>query len=130
MTALFDFLNSINHSKEDLIRNDPDCVKDYNPFIINRGLSMNLDTILYCNEMNLRPGLDKQQQYDFLRLSVPKRKRYAKWAKKDTSSEDIEAIKSYYKYSSGRAVEALELLTADMINIIKGELDPGGRRNR
>ena len=43
----FDFLNEINQGKKDLMADDIDqqVEKQYNPFIINRGLSYFLDTI-------------------------------------------------------------------------------------
>lgn len=126
MTTLFDFLNSINHTKEDLFANDSECVKDYVPFLVNRGLSMSYDTIMYANEMNLRPNIDKQRHYDFLRVAIPKRKRYNKWAKKDTLSDDVLLVSQYYKYNKEQAVKALSLLNEEQLNIIRHKMDIGG----
>ena len=50
----FDFINQINHGKTNLIDEKPELEKEYKPFIINRGLSFNHDTVLYANEMNFR----------------------------------------------------------------------------
>ena len=126
MTTLFDFLNSINHTKEDLFANDSECVKDYVPFLVNRGLSMSYDTIMYANEMNLRPNIDKQRHYDFLRVAIPKRKRYNKWAKKDTLSDDVLLVSQYYKYNKEQAVKALSLLNEEQLTIIRHKMDIGG----
>ena len=126
MTTLFDFLNSINHTKEDLFANDSECVKDYVPFLVNRGLSMSYDTIMYANEMNLRPNIDKQRHYDFLRVAIPKRKRYNKWAKKDTLSNDVLLVSQYYKYNKEQAVKALSLLNEEQLDIIRHKMDIGG----
>ena len=38
MTELKDWLNSINFNKNNLIEEDPDCIRDYPPYIINRCL--------------------------------------------------------------------------------------------
>lgn len=126
MTTLFDFLNSINHTKEDLFANDSECVKDYVPFLVNRGLSMSYDTIMYANEMNLRPNIDKQWHYDFLRVAIPKRKRYNKWAKKDALSDDVLLVSQHYKYNKEQAVKALSLLNEEQLNIIRHKMDIGG----
>ena len=62
---LKDWLNSINLSKSNLIDENPDCERDYAPFVINKCLSGQLDSVLYANEMNKHHQLDKRMQYDF-----------------------------------------------------------------
>ena len=49
----FDFVNSINYSKEDLIV-DERTEKEYNPFIVNRAMGFGPDTVIAGNEMNSR----------------------------------------------------------------------------
>ena len=92
----FDFANSINHTKEDLIV-DERTEKEYNPFIVNRAMGFGKDTIIAGNEMNARPHLDNKLQYDFLRSVVRKAKRYNKWLKAE--EENIEAIQEFFGYS-------------------------------
>ena len=87
----FDYLNSINLTKSDIMEDDI-AEKAYNSFMINRGLSYFNDTVLMANEMNLYSHLDKKLQYHFLINIVRKRKRFSKWAKPETES-DIEAVK-------------------------------------
>ena len=77
MTELKDWLNSVNFTKDDLIDDDPDTIKNYPPYIVNRCLSGHLDTVLYANEMNLHPNLDKDMQYQFYLNSLRKRKRFS-----------------------------------------------------
>lgn len=56
---LGDWLKSINQTKDDLSKSDdPDVMKSYPPFIINRSLSYFEDTIFFANEMNQYPDLD------------------------------------------------------------------------
>ena len=52
MTELKDWLNSINFNKENLIEEDPSTIRDYAPYIINRCLSGNIDSILFAYEIN------------------------------------------------------------------------------
>jgi len=77
----FDFLNSINDTKIDLFK-DPQAIKDYKAFMVNRGLSYFADTIMYANEMNRYYDLDNEMQFDFLLHSVPKKRRFSKWVKR------------------------------------------------
>ena len=53
---LKDWLNSINVGKNNLIDENPDCERDYAPFVINKCLSGQLDSVLYANEMNKHPS--------------------------------------------------------------------------
>lgn len=122
----FDFVNAINFGKQDLFE-DPQAEKDYVPFIINRALSYFPDTILYANAMNVNNTAAKQWQFDFLRNSIPKRKRFSKWAKKESHSSDIAAVSEFYKYSLEKASEVISLLSTEQIEFIKQQMDKGGK---
>ena len=124
---LKDWLNSINFTKENLIEEDPDLIKEYPPFIINRCLSGHLDAIMFANEMNKYPNLDKDLQYHFYLNTLRKKKRFSPWLRKDKVT-DLEIIKQYYGYSNEKALQALKILTLDQINFIKQRLDIGGIR--
>jgi len=122
----FDYLNSINLTKKDIMIDD-DCEKAYNSFMVNRGLSYFQDTIIIANEMNRHHQLDSKLQYQFLINMIRKRKRFSKWAKAQKES-DIDAVKEYYGYSNEKARQALTLLSPDQITIIKNKVSKGGRR--
>jgi len=124
---LKDWLNSINQSKKNIMDEDSSSKKDYAPYIINRCLSGTIDTLMYSNEMNKNPSLDKKLQYDFLINTVRTRKRYSPWIKKD-SIKDLEVVKSYYGYSNEKAKQALKILTQEQIKFIKLKLETGGRK--
>ena len=65
----FDYLNSINDTKKDIMIDDLG-EKDYNAFMVNRGLSYYNDTVIYANEMNKHAHADSRMQYDFLRAII------------------------------------------------------------
>ena len=123
---LKDWLNSINFTKENLI-DDPTVVKDYPPYIINRCLSGHLDCVLFANEMNRYPNLDKDMQYSFYLNTLRKKKRFSPWLRKEKVT-DLEIIKQYYGYSNEKASNALKILTPEQINFIKQRLDIGGTK--
>tara|TARA_B100001287_G_scaffold248974_1_gene228513 strand:+ start:20 stop:403 length:384 start_codon:yes stop_codon:yes gene_type:complete len=127
MAELKDWLNSVNFTKENLIEEDPDAIKEYPPYIVNRCLSGHLDTIMFANEMNKFPNLDKDLQYSFYLNTLRKKKRFSPWLRKDKVT-DLEIIKQYYGYSNEKALQALKILTPDQINFIKQRLDIGGIR--
>lgn len=118
---LKDWLNSIYQTKDDLTEN----IKDYPPFIINRLLSGNIDTVLFANELNERYTMDKDMQYKFLLHSIPKKKRFSPYLKKQ-SLEDLDCIKEFYGYNTDKALEALKLLNKSQIDFIKQKLNKGG----
>ncbi len=124
---LKDWLNSINFNKENLIKEDPNIVKDYPPYIINRCLSGHIDAVMFANEMNKSHHLPKDMQYSFYLNSLRKRKRFSPWLRKDKVT-DLECIKEYYGYSNEKASQALKILTTEQINYIKQRLDIGGHK--
>lgn len=103
--------------------------KEYTPFLINRSLSNHLDCVLYVNDMNLWPDLDKDMQYQYLLNSIrPMKRKFVPWQKAD-SLKDIECIKTYFGYSNSKAREALRILTDEQIADIKTRIDTGGVKN-
>ena len=122
----FEFLNSINHSKKDVMVDDM-TEKSYNSFMINRSLSYFQDTIHFANLMNRYHHLDNKLQYHFLINIIRKRKRFSKWLKPEIES-DIEVVKKYYGYSNEKARQALPLLSPDQIKTIRQKVDQGGRK--
>lgn len=123
----FDFVNSIQYDKKDLIVDDWS-ERQYNPFIINKSLSFGADTVIQANEMNSRPHLDKKLQFDFLRNIVPAKKRFNKWVKKE-KLEAIDIVKQYYGYNSIKAQEAASILSQKQIDLIKQKLKKGGLKD-
>ena len=117
--STFDFANSINFTKENLIV-DEATEKEYNPFIVNRAMGFAADTVIPGNEMNARPHIDNKMQYDFLCGVVRKSKRYNKWIKSE--EENLEAVQEYFGYSFNKAKEALRILTSEDIEKIKVKL--------
>lgn len=124
---LKDWLNSINYTKKNLLDEDKDCVKEYNPFIINKCLSSHIDCILYANEMNMNYHLDKDMQYSFFLNTIRKRKRYSPWLNKDKVS-DLEYVKRYYGYSNQKSSEALKILSKEQLKFIKQKFEIGGKK--
>ena len=96
---LFDYLNSINMTKKNLVRTaqDPSMEeRSFPTFMGMRFLSYHEDALFLVNELNqvatVECGLTPQQHYEFLLHVLPKSKRFAKWQKSD-KDEAIELAK-------------------------------------
>lgn len=120
----FDFINSINHTKENLIV-DEWSEKQYNPYVVNKGMSYSHDTVIPANEMNSRPHLDKAMQYEFLLGIVRKKKRFNKWLK-PVKRESIDIIKEYYGYNTRKAEQVLDLFDDSTMLKLKQKVIKGG----
>lgn len=122
----FEFINSINNTKVNLMDQDEDLETKYNSFLTNRSLSYFPDTVLMSNEMNRLHHLDNKMQYDFLINIVRKKKRFSKWDKPE-QRDDIECVKRYFGYSESKAKQVIGLLSESQIKTIKSKVSIGGR---
>ena len=124
---LKDYLNTINYSKDYLMGDDPGWEKNYTPYVINKCMSHHMDTVIFANEMNRYPNLDKRLQYDFYINTVRPRKRFSPWGKKQKMN-DLDLVKQYYGYSNEKAKQALRILSPNQLDYIKEKLNKGGKK--
>ena len=96
---------------------DDDAEKGYNPFIVNRGLSQFLDTILFANEMNRYHTLSDKEQFDFYYYALAKKKYYSKWSK-DMKSKYSDAIAAYFGVSYAKTKQYEIILKEDQLEKI------------
>jgi hypothetical protein len=126
MPDLFkDIIPSILQTKKNVLQDELD-IKDYTPFVVNRALSYHIDCVLYANEMNLYPEMDKDLQYQYLLNTIRSMKRKFQPWQKSSSDKDLECIKEYFGYSNQKAKEALDILNDEQIAEIKAKTNKGG----
>jgi len=123
--SVWDMVNSISDTKKNLLEENAENIKIYEPYLVNKSLSYHNDALMYANEMNKNFFIDKDMQYNFYINILRKRKRFSSWIKKE-KVDDLECIKSYYNYSNEKALQALKILSEVQINFIKKQLDIGG----
>lgn len=125
----FDFVKDLSQQKKNLLKQDPEHEKDLkgSTFMINRAFSYHIDTILWCNEMNQRSGIDPVLLHDFYFYGLPSKGRYSKWAK-ESKDDDINLLMTHYGYSKLRAIEALDILSPENILDIEKSRKIGGRK--
>jgi len=123
----FDFVNSINHKKNNMMRdteNDELAESSYVPFLTNRSLSYFPDTLFYANQMNILHTTDNKLQYEYLLNSIRPKRRFAKWVKPE-DNDDLEMVKMYYGYSNKKAQQVLSILSSEQKQQIKINLTRG-----
>ena len=119
----FDYVDLILHKKKQDENFD---IEGYAPFLVNRSLSYHMDCILYVNEMNIKPNIDKDLQYQYLLNSIrPMKRRFEPW-QKSSVDKDIECVKEFFGYNNQKAKDALSILTDEQIAEIKIRIDKGG----
>lgn len=105
---------------------------DYSQWRTNSVLCNHKDLIFYVNEMNINYNVTNKMHYDYLFSSIRKKKR---WSNNETKEEKKQRekdqelhnlISGYYKYNTLRTKEALRILTAEQIEIIRTRTYKGG----
>jgi len=118
---LFDYVKNIS------TENDPveETGSEYDAYIINKAFSLYPDTILFSNEMNMRPEIPNSRHYSYLFNSVRKRKRFTPWPK-NNSSEDEKLVSKIYKYNQHKTKQVMKLLSEEQLDMLKEMYDEGG----
>lgn len=131
MPNLIEWVDSISSTGKDIMPDPNVSSKDYPEFAINRGMSQSIDTVMFAQAMNQRPGVKGRMHYAFLLAAVKKKKRYSKWAKKteDDNLADLEMVKEYFNFSNEKALSALSILTKDQLKEIRLKQSTGGIKN-
>ena len=124
---LKDYLNTLNYSNDDLMEDDPGWKKNYPPYVINKCMSHHMDTLMFSNEMNRYPNLDKDMQYSFYLNTVRPKRRFSPWGKKQ-QVKDLNLVKQYYGYSNEKAKQALRILSPQQLDYIRTKLNKGGKK--
>lgn len=124
--GLFDFMNDLTYNKNYLL--DEHTEREFNSYMINKGMGQNQDLIMYANEMNKSPGLSKLMVHDFYFYAVKAKKRYGKWAKADNDDKaDLDLIMFHYTVNRKVAELYLKLLTKEELENLKSINEKGGR---
>lgn len=124
--GLFDFIEAVGNSKRNLIAEDPEWEKEYNPYMVNQAFSLGFDTIFYANEMNISSAM-KRMQHDFYLHLLPAKKRFSAWPKKLKPNEDVAALARYLGCSVKAASRMIEFVTETEMQEVRDGTIAGGR---
>jgi len=123
----FDIIQQLSSERD--YSYDAETEQLYTPFLTNRGFSNFYDTIMLSVEMNTMAvsKTPRKWQHDFYHHAIlPKKKRFASWAKpiKDTN---IQTISDAYNCSKAVAEQYSLVLTASDIEELTARMYKGGR---
>ena len=111
----FTFINSVSFKKDDMLKEDPTLEKEYNAYLTNMNFSNFPDTVIWANDLNRYPDLDKKLQYYYYFYGLSKRNRFAKWAK-PTTDANIKLIQQVFECNVTRAQEILPFISPENLN--------------
>lgn len=123
--GMFDYINSINTSKENLMDDNVDAERKYPAYMVNKALGFFQDTISYAQLMNQNSHLSNKMQYLFLLNTVRPAKRFTKWPKK-FKDDRVDVIIDHYHCNEERALEILDLISEEDFVRIKKLTFKGG----
>jgi hypothetical protein len=116
--SIFDFMKEITVKKSNWNTFSDEEKELFNPFMINKLVSMNKDYIDIANLAQQFPPSEKEQVYKFYCEFLPKKSIYSKFIKKNKEKfnfELIQSISSYYSCSFSEAEEYIFLLRKEGI---------------
>ena len=128
MTSPFDFVNAFMEGKN-LFDQEGTDEKAYVPFLINRALSYNINTLFYADELNYYHRIPPRTQAKYLNSSIKRSPRkYVSWAKPD-KTDDVLLVSEYYEMSLPKARQALSVMSDKDIQSIRDQMKKGGQDN-
>ena len=121
----FDVINMVCAEKDPQWSSVGD--KEYNSFLINRGISMFSDTVMLAAEMAIRHTCPVEWQFEFYKNAItPKKKRFAKWYKPE-KDELIDLIMDSYQVTRSKATAMALLFNDENVTKLKEMTFRGGR---
>ncbi len=109
--SIFDWLNEITGAKRPWNEFTDDAKESFNPYMINRFISMKRD---YIDVVNIaqRYTLPKGKLYEFYCGLLPKSKSFFRYVKsnKSINQEQVNALAKYYMCSTREVIDILPLL--------------------
>lgn len=115
----FDYIKALSYTKENVI--DTLGIEEYIPFLANLAFALHKDSILYANDMNMRPGIDKELNWSYYYNGLPKRQRFAEWPKKrkEIANDDVIVIMELYNINRTNAELYAGLISDNDMNKLR-----------
>ena len=120
MPELFDYLKALTERNEFLDFDNEEVRKGYQPFMINRFISMAEVFTQVVNEINRFSDIPKETHFRFFFSVLPKRRQFFKYIKKpkDLSQDEKLVIAKYFEVGLTDAERYINMLSEEEINQI------------
>ena len=119
--TIFDWLQEVTYNKTSWDSFSNEQKKSFEPYMINRLLSMNKDYLELINYIQMLPITDKEKYYKIYCSLVPKKKIWNKYIKSSSNSKNKELVNYmtlYFECSIREVIEYLNLLNKEQIKDI------------
>jgi hypothetical protein len=113
---LFDYLKALTERNEELDFDNDEVRKGYQPYMINRFVSMSEVYIPVVNEIN-KYEVPKDVHYRYMFSILPKRKQFFKYIKgnKDLSLTEKKILAHYFNVGMREAEEFIRMMEPEQI---------------
>jgi len=120
MPELFDYLKALTERNEFLDFDNEEVSKDYQPFMINRFVSMAEVFTQVVNEINRYSDIPKETHFRYLFSVLPKRRQFFKYIKKkkDLTQDEKLIIAHYFEVGLTDAERYIQMLDENQIKEI------------
>ena len=111
--SIFDWLKEITYNKSPWNSFTEEDRESFNPYMIHRFLSMNLDYVDFVNTVQTVPYTNKERVYNIYLYTIPKRDMWLKYIKSTKTKRQeamLKHIATYYECSLGEAEEYADIL--------------------
>lgn len=119
--TIFDWLKEITYNKSPWNKFSNEQIKTFEPYMINRFLSMSSDYLELVNYVQTIPYTEKEKYYKIYCDLLPKKQFWSKYIKSNTKQPNKDLMKyltTYFECSSKEATEYLNLLNENQIKDI------------
>ena len=123
---LFQFLNAVTNDKEDLNFNDDSINKSYNPYMMNRFISMCDLYIPFVAEIN-KYNVPKDVHYKYYLSLLPKRKQFFKYIKKknDIDYSEKRILAHHFQCNINKIDVMVSMMSEKEVKIILNKYKDG-----
>lgn len=125
--GLFDWGNSINSSKTNLLNGNIFAIKQYDPFTVRRLVAQSQDCLIEACEMNKLAHIKPEFQYMYLLHAIPQKSRYAKWPKKVVIPEEIQILANYWGENIENTTKIFNRMNDTQLTELLAKINKGGR---
>ena len=116
--TIFDWLKEVTYNKTPWNNFTNDQIKSFEPYMVNRFLSMNSDYLELVNYIQTIPYTEKEKYYRIYCDLLPKKQFWSKYIKSSTKQPNkdlIQYLTVYFECGSSEVMEYIELLGKDGI---------------
>jgi hypothetical protein len=123
---IFDYLKAVTNPKADLDFSNPEVLKDYDPYMMSRYISMCELFLPICSQINFYE-LPKEAHYNYYKTALPQRNIFFEYIKKekDFTYEEKKILAKHFCQSLRKIDEMITLMNEkevkEILNIYRDQ---------